>query len=58
MDQALLFMNFSIDFDSYKSKYEQVAAEYKSKGISFLLGDLDASQGALQVIWSVFLIFF
>lgn len=46
--KALLFMNFSIDFDSFKSKYEQVAAEYKSKGISFLLGDLDASQGALQ----------
>jgi len=42
-------MNFSEDFDSYKSKYEQVAGEYKSKGISFLLGDLDASQGALQV---------
>lgn len=46
--KALLFMNFSEDFDSYKSKYEQVAGEYKSKGISFLLGDLDASQGALQ----------
>lgn len=46
--KALLFMNFSIDFDSYKSKYEEVAKEYKSKGISFLLGDLDASQGALQ----------
>ncbi|KAL2892948.1 Protein disulfide-isomerase [Bienertia sinuspersici] len=46
--KALLFMNFSIDFDSYKSKYEQAAGEYKSKGISFLLGDLDASQGALQ----------
>lgn len=46
--KALLFVNFTTDFDSYKSKYEQVAAEYKSKGISFLLGDLDASQGALQ----------
>lgn len=46
--KALLFINFTTDFDSYKSKYEQVAGEYKSKGISFLLGDLDASQGALQ----------
>lgn len=46
--KALLFINFSEDLDSYKSKYEQVAKEYKSKGISFLLGDLDASQGALQ----------
>ncbi|XP_021759718.1 protein disulfide-isomerase-like [Chenopodium quinoa] len=46
--KALLFMNFSIDYDTYKSKYEQVAKEYKSKGISFLLGDLEASSGALQ----------
>ncbi|XP_074296655.1 protein disulfide-isomerase-like [Silene latifolia] len=46
--KALLFLNFTTDFDSFKSKYEQVAAEYKSNGISFLLGDLDASKGALQ----------
>ncbi|KAL9242087.1 hypothetical protein vseg_016123 [Gypsophila vaccaria] len=46
--KALLFLNFSTDLDSYKSIYDQVAGEYKSKGISFLLGDLDASQGALQ----------
>ncbi|KAK9750364.1 hypothetical protein RND81_02G191200 [Saponaria officinalis] len=46
--KALLFLNFSIELDSYKSIYDQVAGEYKSKGISFLLGDLDASKGALQ----------
>uniref|UniRef100_A0A7C8Z5M3 Protein disulfide-isomerase n=1 Tax=Opuntia streptacantha TaxID=393608 RepID=A0A7C8Z5M3_OPUST len=46
--KALLFLNFSVDYDVYKSKYEEVAKEYKSKGINFLMGDLDASQGALQ----------
>jgi len=42
-------MNFSVDFDVYKSKYEEVANEQKSKGISFLMSDLGTSQGALQV---------
>ncbi|KAJ8450298.1 hypothetical protein Cgig2_004755 [Carnegiea gigantea] len=46
--KALLFLNFSVDYDVYKSKYEEVAKEHKSKGISFLMGDLGASQGALQ----------
>lgn len=49
----MLFLNFSIEnIDSFKSKYQEIAEHYKGKGISFLVGDLDASQGALQVISS------
>ncbi|GMH21610.1 hypothetical protein Nepgr_023452 [Nepenthes gracilis] len=46
--KAMLFMNFSDENDPYKTKYHEVAKEYKGKGISFLLGDIDASQGAFQ----------
>lgn len=49
--QALLFLNFSSDqFEAFKSAYGDVAGDYKGKTISFLMGDLDASQGAFQVI--------
>ncbi|KAK9945823.1 hypothetical protein M0R45_011319 [Rubus argutus] len=48
-DKAMLFLNFSSDVaDAFKSKYREVAEKYKGEGISFLLGDLDASQGAFQ----------
>lgn len=47
--KAMLFLNFSSGyFDALKSKYAEVATAYKGKGISFLIGDLDASQGAFQ----------
>lgn len=46
----MLFLNFSSDLaDTFKSKYHDVATQYKGKGISFLLGDVEASQGAFQV---------
>ncbi|KAJ0024334.1 hypothetical protein Pint_08151 [Pistacia integerrima] len=45
----MLFMNFNSEgADSFKSKYREVADQYKGQGISFLMGDLDASQGAFQ----------
>lgn len=45
-----MFLNFSSDAaDAFKSKYHEVAEKYKKEGISFLIGDLDASQGAFQV---------
>lgn len=48
----MLFLNFSSDVaDAFKSKYREVAEKYKGEGISFLLGDLEASQGAFQVIF-------
>ncbi|KAI3462416.1 hypothetical protein Pfo_019079 [Paulownia fortunei] len=47
-DKAMLFVNFSTEHDSFQPKYKDVAAEYKGRGISFLLGDVDASQGAFQ----------
>lgn len=64
-------MNFNSEgADSFKSKYREVADQYKGQGISFLMGDLDASQGAFQVsmhwsasfylvfqIWYIFLTF-
>ncbi|XP_057971592.1 protein disulfide-isomerase-like [Malania oleifera] len=47
--KAMLFLNFSSELsDAFKSNYHDVASLYKGKGISFLLGDLDASKGAFQ----------
>ncbi|KAL8126532.1 hypothetical protein AgCh_013708 [Apium graveolens] len=47
--KAMLFVNFSTEkFDDFKTKFNEVAAEHKGKGLSFLLGDLEASQGAFQ----------
>ncbi|GLT69519.1 hypothetical protein SLA2020_416640, partial [Shorea laevis] len=47
--KAMLFLNFSSEVaDSLKSKYREVAEQYKGEGISFLIGDLEASQGAFQ----------
>lgn len=49
--QVLLFIHFSEQyFDSFKSKYLEVAENYKGKKLSFLLGDIKASEGAFQVI--------
>ena len=47
----MLFLNFSTEkFDDFKTKFNEVVVQYKGKGLSFLLGDLEASQGAFQVI--------
>ena len=46
----MLFLNFSSKpFGDFESKYHDIANEHKGKGISFLMGDLEASQGAFQV---------
>ena len=48
--QALFFMNFNGEgAESLKSKYREVAASNKGHGLSFLLGDAENSQEALQV---------
>ncbi|XP_077224275.1 protein disulfide-isomerase-like [Tasmannia lanceolata] len=47
--QAMFFLNFSGEhFEALKSEYHDVAKHYKGKGISFLLGDLEASENAFQ----------
>ncbi|KAL2504688.1 Protein disulfide isomerase-like 1-2 [Abeliophyllum distichum] len=46
--KAMLFVNFSKELDNFQSNYKDVAVLYKGKGISFLLGDLEANQGAFQ----------
>ncbi|KAG8378255.1 hypothetical protein BUALT_Bualt08G0118600 [Buddleja alternifolia] len=47
--KAMLFLNFGTEqFDAFKSKYEEVAQLYKGKDLSFLMGDIEASQGAFQ----------
>ncbi|XP_022773274.1 protein disulfide-isomerase-like [Durio zibethinus] len=47
--KAMLFANLSSEgVDSLKSKYREVAEQYRGQGISFLLGDVEASQGAFQ----------
>lgn len=46
----MLFINFTGEhLDAFKSKFKDVATAYRGKGVSFLLGDLEASQGVLQV---------
>ncbi|KAJ6412657.1 hypothetical protein OIU84_005659 [Salix udensis] len=49
LDKAMLFLNFSGDSaDSIKTNYQEVAEQHKGDGLIFLLGDLEASQRALQ----------
>lgn len=47
--QALLFVNFSSELEAFKSKYNDVAKLYKGEGVSFLLGDVEAGEGAFEV---------
>lgn len=47
----MLFLNFTGDHvDSFKSKFHDIALHNKGKGISFLIADVEASQGPLEVI--------
>ncbi|KAF7829820.1 protein disulfide-isomerase [Senna tora] len=47
--KAMLFINFTTEeADSLKSKYREAAEQYRLDGISFLVGDVEASQGAFQ----------
>ena len=47
----MMFLNFSAeDADSFKSKYREAAEQHRHDGINFLVGDLEASQGAFQVV--------
>lgn len=48
--QAMMFVNFSKELDSFQSNYKDAATLYKGKGISFLLGDVDVTQNAFQVL--------
>jgi protein disulfide-isomerase A1 len=48
--QAMLFLNFSTGpFESFKSAYYGAADEFNGKEVKFLIGDIEASQGAFQV---------
>ncbi|XP_022993484.1 protein disulfide-isomerase-like [Cucurbita maxima] len=48
-DKAMLFLNYTSEVaDSLKSKYREVAEQYKGEGISFLIGDSQSSQAALN----------
>ncbi|KAL2486494.1 Protein disulfide-isomerase [Abeliophyllum distichum] len=51
---AMLFVNFSKELDSFQSTYKDVAKQSKGKDISFLLGDLEASEGAFQEVLSAY----
>jgi len=55
----MLFINFTAEgAESFKSKYHEIAEQYKQQGVSFLVGDVESSQGAFQVcIKSKYLIF-
>ncbi|KAJ7959151.1 Protein disulfide-isomerase [Quillaja saponaria] len=47
--KAMLFLDFNAEAaDSLKAKYRDAAEKYRSEGISFLVGDIEASKGAFQ----------
>ncbi|TKY56132.1 disulfide-isomerase protein [Spatholobus suberectus] len=47
--KAMMFINFTADTaDSLKLKYRESAEQYRQQGISFLVGDIEASQVAFQ----------
>lgn len=47
--KAMLFLDFSHEHvDAFKSKYSDEAGVFKGKGLNFLMGDVKASQAALQ----------
>ncbi|KAG4963262.1 hypothetical protein AAZX31_14G136300 [Glycine max] len=47
--KAMMFVNFTADnADSLKLKFRESAEQYRQQGVSFLVGDLEASQGAFQ----------
>ncbi|XP_050896871.1 protein disulfide-isomerase [Lathyrus oleraceus] len=47
--KAMLFANFtSASTEAFKVKYREIAEQYKQQGISFLIGDVESSQGAFQ----------
>lgn len=46
----MLFLNFSSEkFEAFKSNLNEAAKQFKGKDINFLIGDIEASQGAFQV---------
>ena len=46
----MLLVNFSGENpDAFKEKFKDVATAYQGKGVSFLLGDLEATKNVLQV---------
>ncbi|KAK1407753.1 hypothetical protein QVD17_39379 [Tagetes erecta] len=47
--KAMLFVNFSSKpFGAFESIYHDIATEHKGKGMSFLIGDVEATQAAFQ----------
>ncbi|KAM7258690.1 hypothetical protein ACFE04_014431 [Oxalis oulophora] len=47
--KAMLFMNLNGEgADAFESKYREVSEKNKGQAINFLLGDVEASQGAFQ----------
>ncbi|TKY74256.1 disulfide-isomerase protein [Spatholobus suberectus] len=47
--KAMLFINFTAEgSESFKSKYREAAEQYRQQGVSFLVGDVESSQGAFQ----------
>ncbi|XP_027339712.1 protein disulfide-isomerase [Abrus precatorius] len=47
--KAMLFINFTAEgAESFKSKYHEAAEQFRQHGVNFLLGDVEASQGAFQ----------
>lgn len=50
--QAMLFLSFSDDrAEEFRTQFHEAANQYSANNISFLIGDVTASQGAFQVIF-------
>lgn len=51
----MLFINFTAEgAESIQAKYREAAEEYRKQDVSFLVGDVEASQGAFQVCMNMF----
>ncbi|KAG9135134.1 hypothetical protein Leryth_011614 [Lithospermum erythrorhizon] len=50
--KVMMFLNFtSANFGAFKSKYREVAEEFKGNGVGFLMGDIEAArQGTLEFL--------
>lgn len=47
-NKALLFVNFSVEHDAFRSLYNEVAVLYKENRMHFLMGDVDEGESVIK----------
>jgi len=46
----MLLINFTAEgAETFKSKYREIAEQYRQSGVSFLVGDVKSTKGSFQV---------